>query len=73
MPLKRTCFATAALMLSATTVFAGSHGKPKQAMFKTQAEAEAAAPGFGCTGAHQMGEMWMVCDKHGGADHQGAH
>ncbi|MEC8732599.1 MULTISPECIES: DUF3721 domain-containing protein [unclassified Synechococcus] len=52
---------------------AGSHGKPKQAMFKTQAEAEAAAPGFGCTGAHQMGEMWMVCDKHGEADHQGAH
>ena len=32
-----------------------------------------AAPGFGCTGAHQMGEMWMVCDQHGDADHQGAH
>ena len=73
MPLKRTFFATAALMLSATTVLAGSHGKPKQAMFNTKAEAEAAAPGFGCTGAHQMGEMWMVCDKHGEADHQGAH
>jgi len=51
---------------------AGAHDKPKQAMFKTQAEAEAAAPGFGCTGAHQMGEMWMVCDNHGEADHQGA-
>jgi len=42
------------------------HGsKPKQAMFKTKAEAEAAAPGFHCEGAHQMGEMWMVCAKHG--------
>ena len=65
MPLQLICFAVAALMLTATTAMAGSHGKPKQAMFKTQAEAEAAAPGFGCTGAHQMGEMWMVCDKHG--------
>ena len=38
-----------------------------------KAEAEEAAPGFGCTGAHQMGEMWMVCDKHGDAGHHGAH
>ena len=38
-----------------------------------QAEAKAAAPDFGCTGAHQMGEMWMVCDKHGDAGHHGAH
>ena len=29
--------------------------------YSTQAEAEAAAPGFGCTGAHQMGDLWMVC------------
>ena len=72
-PLQRTYFAVVALMLTTTTALAGSHVKPKQAMFKTQAEAEAAAPGFGCTGAHQMGEMWMVCDKHGDADHQGAH
>ena len=47
--------------------------KPKQAMFKTQAEAEAAAADFGCTGAHKMGEMWMVCDKHDDADHNGGH
>ena len=73
MPLQRFWCAVAAWMFTATTAMAGSHGKPKQAMFKTQAEAEAAAPGFGCTGAHQMGEMWMVCDKHGEADHQGAH
>ena len=43
---------------------ADHESKPKQAMFKTKAEAEAAAPGFGCEGAHQMGEMWMVCVKH---------
>ena len=29
--------------------------------FSTQEEAEAAAPSFGCTGAHQMGDFWMVC------------
>ena len=39
--------------------------EPKQAMFRTQSEAEAAAPQFGCKGSHQMGQMWMVCDKHG--------
>ena len=71
--LQRICFAIAALMITAATAIAGSHAKPKQAMFKTQAEAQAAAPSFGCTGAHQMGEMWMVCDKHGEADHHGAH
>ena len=60
-------------MLLTTTATAGSHGKPKQGMFKTHTEAEAAAPGFGCTGAHKMGEMWMVCDEHGDADHNGAH
>ena len=47
--------------------------QPKKAMFKTQAEAEAAAPEFGCTGAHQMGEMWMVCEKHEQAGHKGHH
>ena len=46
--------------------------QPKQAMFKTEAEAQAAAPGFGCEGAHRMGEMWMVCAKHTDANsHQG--
>lgn len=61
---------TAALLLSAITVVAQNHNStPKQAMFKTKAEAEAAAESFGCTGAHQMGEMWMVCSKHGDVDH----
>ena len=41
--------------------------QPKQAMFKTREEAEAAAGGFGCKGAHKMGDMWMVCEKHGEA------
>ena len=45
----------------------------KKAMFKTQAEAEAAAPDFGCPGAHPMGEMWMVCEKHEQAGHTGQH
>ena len=73
MPRNRICFAAVVLLMSATGAMAEAHGQPKQAMFSTKAEAEAAAPGFGCKGAHQMGEMWMVCDKHGEADHHGAH
>jgi hypothetical protein len=42
-------------------------------MFKTEAEAKAAAPGFGCKGAHRMGDMWMVCGKHGDANSQHGH
>ena len=37
----------------------------KKAMFSTQAEAEAAAPGFNCKGAHKMGNQWMPCSSHG--------
>ena len=37
----------------------------KKTMFSTQAEAEAAAPGFNCEGAHKMGDQWMPCDAHG--------
>ena len=66
------------LVVAAMTLTAGSvraqhdHSKPRQAMFPTRAEAEAAAPEFGCSGAHQMGEMWMVCAKHGASNpHQG--
>ena len=61
---------TLRLMISACTlVLLGAavnaqNDQPKQAMFKTEAEAQAAAPGFGCDGAHRMGEMWMVCTKH---------
>ena len=75
MPLNRICSSAVVLLVSATGAMAEAqaHGQPKQAMFSTKAEAEAAAPGFGCKGAHQMGEMWMVCDKHGEADHHGAH
>jgi hypothetical protein len=37
-------------------------------MYATQAEAEKAAKlHFNCTGAHKMGEQWMPCAKHGGA------
>ena len=66
------------LVVAAMTLTTGSvraqhdHSKPRQAMFPTRAEAEAAAPEFGCSGAHQMGEMWMVCAKHGASSpHQG--
>ncbi|MGB1622842.1 MAG: DUF3721 domain-containing protein [Synechococcus sp.] len=56
---------SAGLVLSCGSVAANDHGdQPKQAMFKTRAEAEAAAPGFGCRGAHPMGAMWMVCNHH---------
>ena len=34
------------------------------ALFKTKAEAEAAAKNFNCTGAHKMGEQWMPCKSH---------
>lgn len=45
---------------------AGSGGVP--AMYATQAEAEKAAKQhFNCTGAHKMGEQWMPCAQHGGA------
>ena len=61
------------LGLGCPGVMAGHHGgQPKQAMFKTKAEAEAAAPGFGCEGAHQMGTMWMVCTEHSEAGHSKA-
>jgi len=62
------------LVMSAGSAFANPHGgQPKQAMFKTQQEAEEAAPRFGCKGAHQMGSMWMVCAKHEEAEQHGHH
>ena len=45
----------------------------RMAQFKGIRPATKTTLGFGCTGAHQMGEMWMVCDKHGDAGHHGAH
>lgn len=40
------------------------HGEhDEQTKFATQAEDEAAAASFGCTGAHQMGDTWMVRDN----------
>ena len=41
----------------------------KKAIFSTQAEAEAAAPGFNCEGAHKMGNQWMPCSSHGHQAH----
>ena len=67
--LRQVAIVLSAVSAASVIVFAGvsakDHGaQPKQAMFKTKAEAEAAAPDFGCKGAHQMGEMWMVCEQH---------
>jgi hypothetical protein len=45
---------------------AGSGGVP--AIYATQADAERAAKlHFNCTGAHKMGDRWMPCAQHGGA------
>ena len=68
----RLLISACALVLIGATVNA-QHDQPKQAMFKTEAEAKAAAPGFGCEGAHRMGEMWMVCVKHTDANSQHGH
>ncbi|QNI58848.1 uncharacterized conserved secreted protein (DUF3721) [Synechococcus sp. BIOS-U3-1] len=42
-----------------------STAQGKQTIFNTKAEAEAAAPGFDCKGAHKMGNQWMPCSSHG--------
>ena len=68
----RLLISACALGLIGVTVNA-QHDQLKQAMFKTEAEAKAAAPGFGCEGAHRMGDMWMVCGKHGDANSQHGH
>lgn len=68
----RLLISACALVLIGAAVNA-QHDQPKQAMFKTEAEAKAAAPGFGCEGAHRMGDMWMVCGKHGDANSQHGH
>ena len=42
----------------------GSDDSDQLSMFGTKAEAEAAAKEMGCSGAHQMGSMWMACSSH---------
>ena len=68
----RLIISACALVLLGAAVNA-QNDQPKQAMFKTEAEAQAAAPGFGCEGAHRMGDMWMVCGKHADANSQHGH
>ena len=36
-------------------------------MYASKAEAEKAASKFNFIGAHQMGDKWMPCTKHGDA------
>ena len=66
-------FITACALVLIGAAVNAQHDQPKQSMFKTEAEAKAAAPGFGCEGAHRMGDMWMVCEKHGDANSQHGH
>ncbi|QEY33327.1 hypothetical protein EVJ50_03190 [Synechococcus sp. RSCCF101] len=40
-----------------------------QALFDRREDAERAAPSFGCTGAHRMGNQWMPCAAH--SEHTG--
>ena len=68
----RLMISACALVLLGAAVNA-QNDQPKQAMFKTEAEAQAAAPGFGCEGAHRMGEMWMDCAKHTDANSHHGH
>lgn len=42
----------------------GSDDSDQATMFATNAEAKAAAKEMGCSGAHQMGSMWMACSSH---------
>jgi hypothetical protein len=57
--------ASAWLSSSAWAQHATQGGVP--AVYATKAEAEKAASKFNCTGAHQMGDKWMPCAKHGDA------
>ena len=54
---------TGALLSGQSTSTSTDRGM--KAVFSSQAEAEAAAPGFNCTGAHKMGNQWMPCSAHG--------
>jgi hypothetical protein len=54
---------TTGFQLLGAVALANPNGIP--ALYDTKAEAEAAAKKhFNCTGAHQMGNQWMPCDKH---------
>ncbi|MCT0209448.1 MAG: hypothetical protein DCF18_10260 [Cyanobium sp.] len=56
-------FATARPGFTSSTPSSAKDGGV-QAVFATQQEAEAAAPRFGCKGAHRMGNVWMACASH---------
>jgi len=57
----------ASACLSSVAVAQHTPSGADPAMYPTKAEAEKAAPKFKCTGAHQMGDQWMPCAKHGDA------
>jgi hypothetical protein len=55
------------LMPAAVWAQKASSSSAVPATYATKAEAEKAAKKFHCTGAHQMGDRWMPCDRHGDA------
>jgi hypothetical protein len=57
------------LLLASAGLAAPASGKGGvPALYPTQAEAERAAKlHFNCTGAHRMGNQWMPCASHAGA------
>ncbi len=52
---------SSALLISCST---NSQQGGTPALFKTKAEAEAAAKNFNCNGAHKMNDRWMPCERH---------
>ena len=43
------------------------------ALFDTRKEAENAAKGFNCKGAHKMGDKWMPCKSHDAHEKEAKH
>lgn len=63
---------TSALLLPTTALAEPTRSSGGvQAIYPSKAAAEKAAKHFHCTGAHQMGDQWMPCAKHG--DGHGSH
>tara|TARA_Y100001968_G_C19206748_1_gene642679 strand:- start:372 stop:656 length:285 start_codon:yes stop_codon:yes gene_type:complete len=52
------------LALSIMGCSTNSESKSTRALFDTKKEAEEAAKGFNCKGAHKMGNKWMPCKSH---------
>ncbi|MEB3195095.1 MAG: DUF3721 domain-containing protein [Cyanobacteriota bacterium] len=65
LPLAILVLMACAMPVEAWAQKASSSSSAVPATYGTKAEAEKAAKQFHCTGAHQMGDRWMPCDRHG--------